>query len=74
MKHELFAALSGYKAAMSQAKIMLSKGLITNEEYGIIETKMCLKYGINFSSLYRENDWLYTPFRGNMLPIKEVIS
>ena len=74
MKNEMFTALSGYKAAMSQAKIMLSKGMITAEEYGIIETKMCLKYGINFSSLYRENDWLYTPFRGNMLPTKEVIS
>ena len=74
MKSEIFTALSSYKAAMSQAKIMLSEGLITSEEFGIIETKMCQKYGINFSSLYRENDWLYTPFRGNMLPTKEVIS
>ena len=73
MKHEMFTALSGYKTAMSQAKIMLSKGLITAEEYGIIETKMCLKFGINFSSLYRENDWIISGFRGNMSPVKEVV-
>ena len=45
-----FQALMGYKSAMAQARLMLSKGLITAAEYGIIETKMCGIFGINFGS------------------------
>ena len=73
MTGEYFDALLGYKSAMAQARLMLSKGLITAEEFAIIETKMCGKFGINYGSLFRENDWINTPFRGNMSPTKEVI-
>ena len=41
MDSNTFHALMGYKSAMAQARLMLSKGLITATEYGIIETKMC---------------------------------
>lgn len=74
MTCEYFDALLGYKSAMAQAQLMLSRGLITAEEFAIIETKMCGKFGINCGSLFRENDWINTPFRGNMSPTKEVVS
>ena len=73
MDNEYFNALLGYKTAMTQAKTMLSKGLITAEEYSVIETKMCEIFGINSDSLFRENDWINTCFRGNMSPTKEVV-
>ena len=70
MDSNYFQALMGYQASMAQAKIMLSKGLITAEEYSVIETKMCDIFGINSDSLFRENDWIY---RGNIAPVKEVL-
>ena len=73
MDSKAFQALLGYKSAMAQARIMLSQGLITAEELGIIETKMCEIFGINFDSLYRENDWIISGFRGNMSLVKEVV-
>ena len=73
MDSNAFQALMGYKSAMAQARLMLSKGLITAAEYGIIETKMCGIFGINFGSLYRDNDWIISEFRGNMSPVKEVV-
>ena len=73
MDNNYFQALMGYKASMAQAKILLSKGLITAEEYSVIETKMCDIFGINSDSLFRENDWIYTDNRGNIAPVKEVL-
>ena len=73
MDNNYFQALMGYKASMAQAKILLSKGLITTEEYSVIETKMCGIFGINSDSLFRENDWIYTDNRGNIAPVKEVL-
>ena len=73
MDNNYFQALMSYKASMAQAKILLSKGLITTEEYSVIETKMCGIFGINSDSLFRENDWIYTDNRGNIAPVKEVL-
>ena len=73
MDSETFKALMGYKSAMAQARLMLSRGLITADEYGIIETIMCCIFGINFDSLFRENDWIISEFRGNIAPVKEVV-
>lgn len=73
MTNEYYDAVASYKAAMAQAKALVLRGLLTPKEYGIIETKMCQKYGINSCSIYRENDWINTPFRGNMYAEKEVV-
>ena len=73
MDSKTFQALMGYKSAMTQAKLMFAKGLLTADEMGVIETKMCEIYGINFGSLYRDIDWINTPFRGNMYAEKEVV-
>ena len=73
MTNEYYDAVISYKLAMTLVKKMFLKGLLTPEEYGIIETKMCQKYGINSCSIYRENDWIYTKTRGNMSPERMVI-
>lgn len=73
MDSKTFQALVGYKSAMAQARLMFAKGLLTADEMGVIETKMCGIFGINFDSLYRENDWIISGFRGNMSPVKEVV-
>ena len=38
MDNNTFQALMGYKSAMAQARLMRTKGLITAEEFAIIET------------------------------------
>ena len=53
MGYEFYDALTKYKSAMEQAKAMLNKGLITIEEYAIIDTKIAEKYGLNSSTIYR---------------------
>lgn len=66
-----YSSLISYKSAMAQAKIMHSKGIINAEEYGIIETKICEKFCINSCSIFRDNEWINTLFRGNMSDTKE---
>lgn len=70
MEGDLFMGLLGYKSAMKQARDMVEKGLISADEYTNIEQKMCDIFGINISSIYRENDWINTRFRGNMSPTR----
>ena len=54
MEKDNYDNLVSYKLAMSMAKTMLSQGVISEEEYVKIETKMCEKYCINLSSFFRE--------------------
>ena len=42
-----------YKLAMSMAESMLKQGIITVDEFNKIEQKFCVKYCINFSSVFR---------------------
>src|SRR5574344_825031 len=60
MSEELFAGILAYKSAMAQARLMLSKGLITKDEYAIIDTMMAEKYSLSSCSLFRDNDLLYS--------------
>lgn len=52
-----------YINAMTQAKIMCIKNIISNEEYLKIELKIAEKYGLNSLSLYRANDLIKEPKR-----------
>ena len=54
MEKENYDSLVSYKLAMSMARTMLSQGLISEEEYIKIETKMCEKYCINLSCFFRD--------------------
>ena len=66
-----YSSLISYKSAMALAKTMYIRGIITAEEYEIIETKMCEKFGINSCSIFRDNEWINTLLRGNMSDTKE---
>ena len=44
MSEEMFNAEKLYQVTMTIAKSMLSKGMITTEEYAVIDTKMLEKY------------------------------
>ena len=72
MSEEYFSGVLGYKSAMAQAQLMLFKGIITEDEYVIIDTMIAEKYGINSCSLFRDNDLLCGGFRGNMSHYEEV--
>ena len=53
MEKEMYENVMGYRLAMSMANMMLSRGIISEEEFAKIETKMCDKYCINLSSIFR---------------------
>lgn len=44
LSEEMFNDEKLYQATMAVAKSMLTKGLITSEEYALIDTKMLEKY------------------------------
>ena len=64
--------LESYLASMLHAKRMLSMGVITPEDYAIIDTMRREKFGISSCSLYRGIDLIYSGFRGNMSHYEEV--
>ncbi len=66
MNKEYFDRICGYKSAMAQALLMLSKGILTKSEYLEIDTIMAEKYGLSSCSIYRNNDLLYKETDGNM--------
>ena len=51
MTKEQFERESRYRAALSLAKVMLRDGLISGEEYGVIDTKLIEKYRPLFGGL-----------------------
>ena len=45
--------VAAYRLAMSIAKTMLQRGIISDKEYGVIDCLMAEKYGISLSSIFR---------------------
>lgn len=64
--------LENYLASMLHAKRMLSMGILTPEDYAIIDTMQRKKFGISSCSLYRGIDLIYSGFRGNMSHYEEM--
>ncbi len=60
------ARLENYLASMLQAKRMLSLGIITPEDYAIIDTMQREEFGISSCSLYRGIDLIYIGMIDNM--------
>jgi hypothetical protein len=52
MTPEQFEREKNYQAVMSAARRMLAEGILTLEEYRVIDTKMRAKYAPVFSVLY----------------------
>lgn len=57
---------TAYQSAMAQARIMLSKGLISPEDIVSIEDRIAQKYALKFGSICRDMDLINTHFRANM--------
>lgn len=53
MDDALFRRILLYRTTMAAVKNMLTKGLISAEEYAIIDTKIAEKYALNSSTIYR---------------------
>lgn len=45
--------IAAYRLAMSMAKAMLQRGIISDKEYTVIDRLMAEKYGISLSSIFR---------------------
>lgn len=66
MNKEYYNRVLCYKSAMAQAGLMMSKGLITKDEYAIFDTMMAEKYGLSSCSVFREINLIYSSISGNM--------
>lgn len=66
MDNALNEKVIGYRRAMAMVKAMLSEGVITSEEYAIIDTMMAEKYGLFSCTIFRRNDWINADNDGNM--------
>ena len=71
-EREYHDALLHYKTAILHAKMMLSRSIITPEEYAIIDTNLRRKYGIFSCSIFVENDLIINEYRGN-IPLTEEV-
>ena len=49
---EYIERLIAYRTAMSVAKAMMKQGIISEKEYGTIDTIIAKKYGISLSSIF----------------------
>lgn len=53
MDSEFYKNISSYRMAMSLAKELISRGIITKEEYSEIDKIMTKKYGVSSSTIFR---------------------
>lgn len=53
MNNDLNARVTAYRMAMSLASEMRNKGIITADEYAVIDTIMVKKYGLSSCTIYR---------------------
>ena len=60
-------------ASMLQAKKLMTLGILTSEDYAIIDTIIAEKYGISSCSIYRGIDLIYGEINGNMSHYEEVM-
>ena len=57
MSENVFNAELQYQTAISIAKNLRSQGLLTEEEYAIIDTKLQAEFEPSLGTLLSENDW-----------------
>lgn len=57
MSEATFQAELKYQTAVSIAKNLRSQGLLTDEEYAIIDTKLQADFAPSLGTLLSENDW-----------------
>jgi hypothetical protein len=60
-----------YQMAMHIARQMLKNGVITEDDYKVIDTNMTAKFAPIFGTLFSENNLLLRRYYGNMSAGKE---
>lgn len=50
-----------YQSAIAQGHVMLARGLINEHEFQLFEEKMCQKYNLSESSIFRDYRLIYKP-------------
>lgn len=63
--------LIAYRASMSLAESMLTKGIITEREYAKIDRIIAEKYGLSLDSICCRNPLINQGVRANMSPTNE---
>ncbi len=53
MTKELLDKVTGFRTAMMIVKAMISKGLITDDDYREVELKLAEKYGLKSTTIFR---------------------
>lgn len=59
MSETIFNAELQYQTAISIAKNLRSQGLLTEEEYAIIDTKLQAVFAPSLGTLLSDNDWTF---------------
>ena len=59
MSEDRFRSEMSYLAAISIAKNLRSQGLLTEEEYAIIDTKLQAEFAPSLGTLLSDNDWTF---------------
>ena len=59
MSEAVFNAELQYQTAISIAKNLRSQGLLTEEEYAIIDTKLQAEFAPSLGTLLSDNDWTF---------------
>ena len=54
MDNHLYERVKDYKIAVSVAREMLTAGIISKEDFGIICTVLAEKFGVKLSSIFAE--------------------
>lgn len=57
MSETAFRAELQYQTAISIAKSLRSQGLLTEEEYAVIDTKLQADFSPSLGTLLSDNDW-----------------
>ena len=58
MSEPQFSAEMNYLTAISIVKNLREKGLLTEEEYAVIDTKLRADFSPSLGTLLSENDWI----------------
>ena len=58
MSEKEFSAEMNYLTAMSIVKNLREQGLLTAEEYAVIDTKLRADFSPSLATLLSENDWI----------------
>lgn len=66
MDKQLYKRVKDYRIALAVVREMLTAGVITENDYGIICTVLAEKYGLKSSTIFSEIDLIYGKSDANM--------